>query len=63
MNILGLSGAVSHDCSAALISNGKLLNAAEEERFIREKHAKNRLPLEAARWCLQDGGISARDLD
>ncbi len=63
MNILGLSGAVSHDCSAALISNGKLLNAAEEERFIREKHAKNRLPLTAARWCLKDAGMSARDLD
>jgi len=63
MNILGLSGAVSHDCSAALLSNGRLLNAAEEERFIRDKHAKNRLPLEAARWCLQDAGISARDLD
>lgn len=63
MKILGLSGAVSHDASAALVVDGKLICAAEEERFIRDKHAKNKLPLEATRWCLQDAGLSPMDID
>jgi carbamoyltransferase len=37
--------------------------AAEEERFIREKHARNRMPLEAARYCLREAGIGARKVD
>lgn len=63
MKILGLSGAVSHDASAALVVDGKLICAAEEERFIRDKHAKNKLPLEATRWCLQDAGLNPKDID
>ena len=38
--VLGLSGSLSHDPSAALYVGGKLVAAAEEERFIRDKHAK-----------------------
>jgi len=58
-----LSGALTHDPSAALYVDGKLVAAAEEERFIREKHAKNKMPLEAARFCLQYAGIRPGDVD
>ena len=63
MKILGLSGALNHDPSAALLVDGVVVAAAEEERFVREKHAKNRMPLEAARFCLAYAGVAARDLD
>ena len=52
MIVLGISGAVSHDPSAALFVDGELVAAAEEERFIRDKHAKGRFPYEATRFCL-----------
>jgi carbamoyltransferase len=45
MNILGLSGAVGHDASAALYCDGTLVAAAEEERFLRDKHARGEFPL------------------
>jgi carbamoyltransferase len=61
--ILGLSGALNHDPSAALLVDGEVVAAAEEERFIRDKHAKNRMPLEAARYCLAEAGISAAEVD
>lgn len=61
--VLGLSGALTHDPSAAIYVDGKLVAAAEEERFIREKHAKNRMPLEAARFCLRYAGVRAGDVD
>ena len=51
LTILGLSGALSHDPSAALYIDGKLVAAAEEERFVRDKHAKNRMPYESAKFC------------
>ncbi len=63
LTILGLSGAVSHDPSAALYIDGRLVAAAEEERFIRDKHAKGRMPLEAARFCLDCAGIRPSDVD
>ncbi len=63
MIILGLSGTVSHDAAAALFIDGKLVAAAEEERFIRDKHAKNKFPLEATKFCLQYAGIRAQDID
>ncbi|KAB7627334.1 carbamoyltransferase [Alkalilimnicola sp. S0819] len=63
MNILGISGAVSHDASAAILVDGQVIAAAEEERFIRDKHAKGRFPLEAARYCLREAGLSAADID
>jgi carbamoyltransferase len=57
MIVLGISGAVGHDPSAALFVDGELMAAAEEERFIRDKHAKGRFPYEAARFCLEYAGI------
>jgi carbamoyltransferase len=63
LTILGLSGAVSHDPSAALYIDGKLVAAAEEERFIRDKHAKGRMPVEAAKFCLEFAGIRPSDVD
>lgn len=63
LTILGLSGAVGHDPSAALYVDGKLVAAAEEERFVRDKHAKNRMPYEAAKFCLEFAGIMPGDVD
>lgn len=63
LTILGLSGAVSHDPSAALYIDGRLVAAAEEERFIRDKHAKGRMPFEAAKFCLDLAGIGPADVD
>ena len=63
MKILGISGAVFHDASAALVIDGETVAAAEEERFIRDKHAKGRFPLEAARFCMQQAGIGPGDID
>jgi len=63
MIVLGISGAVSHDPSAALYIDGKLIAAAEEERFIRDKHAKGRFPYEATRFCLEFAGIRPQEVD
>lgn len=63
MIILGLSGALGHDASAALVADGEIVAAAEEERFIRDKHAKGKMPIEAARFCLQQAGINPGDVD
>ena len=63
MIVLGLSGAVSHDPSAALFIDGKLIAAAEEERFIRDKHAKNEQPYYSARFCMEYAGIQPKDVD
>jgi len=63
MIVLGISGAVSHDPSAALFIDGKLVAAAEEERFIRDKHAKGRFPYEATRFCLEFAGIRPEEVD
>ncbi len=60
--VLGLSGALGHDPSAALYIGPRLVAAAEEERFVRDKHAKNRMPLESARFCLRFAGIEPRDV-
>jgi carbamoyltransferase len=63
LTILGLSGSLGHDPSAALYIDGKLVAAAEEERFLRDKHAKNRMPLESASFCLRQAGITPADVD
>jgi carbamoyltransferase len=66
---LGING-VFHDPAAALVVDGRIVAAAEEERFSRRKHGKQavpfstwELPVAAAQWCLQQGGIRAADLD
>ena len=61
--VLGLSGALGHDPSAALYIDGELVAAAEEERFSRDKHAKNAMPVESARFCLARAGIVAEQVD
>jgi carbamoyltransferase len=61
--ILGLSGALNHDPSAALLIDGEVVAAAEEERFVRDKHARNRLPLESARYCLGAADVTPEQLD
>lgn len=63
MIVLGLSGALGHDASAAILVDGNIIAAAEEERFIRDKHAKNKFPYEAAKFCLKQAGIKPEMVD
>jgi len=63
MIILGISGAVGHDPSAAILVDGKLVAAAEEERFLRDKHAKGKFPYEAVKYCLKEAGIRPEQVD
>jgi len=60
-NILGIN-AYHGDASAALVIDGKLVAAVEEERFNRAKHWAG-FPSQSIRWCLDAAGITARDLD
>ena len=59
--ILGLN-AFHGDAAAALVIDGELVAAAEEERFNRVKHVAG-FPSLAAAWCLRDAGVDARELD
>src|SRR5438477_3565471 len=59
--ILGLN-AYHGDAAAALVVDGELVAAAEEERFNRVKHCAG-FPELAARWCLEDAGLAPGDLD
>ena len=61
MMVLGLN-AFHGDSSAALVKDGKLVAAAEEERFRRIKHWSG-LPTEAMKWCLADAGIKLSEVD
>ncbi len=61
MNILGIS-AYYHDSAAALIRDGRIIAAAQEERFSRKKHDE-RFPVNAIRYCLAEGGIGPDQLD
>ena len=61
MNVLGIS-AYYHDSAACLLRDGRIVAAAQEERFSRKKH-DHRFPLRAARACLREGGIDAAGLD
>jgi carbamoyltransferase len=61
MNILGIN-AYHGDASAALVQNGQLVAAVEEERFNRIKHWAG-FPAESIRWCLAQGGIDAKQVD
>jgi carbamoyltransferase len=70
MNILGISGAV-HDAAAALVQDGKLVAAVEEERFARVKHIgfagyfgyETGLPHASIDYCLKTAGITADQID
>ncbi|CAN5825883.1 carbamoyltransferase [soil metagenome] len=59
--ILGLN-AYHGDAAAALVLDGQLVAAAEEERFNRVKHCAG-FPTLAAAWCLEDAGLAPEDLD
>jgi len=61
MRILGLS-AYYHDSAAALIQDGDIVAAAQEERFTREKHDA-RFPANAIEYCLKYAGISFKEID
>ena len=61
MIVLGLN-AFHGDSSAALVKEGNLICAAEEERFRRIKHWSG-LPTEAMKWCLADAGLKLSDVD
>jgi carbamoyltransferase len=61
MNILGIS-AFYHDSAAALVRDGVIVAAAQEERFSRQKHDE-RFPAQAVAYCLDTAGISAAELD
>ena len=61
IHILGLS-AYYHDSAAALIQDGQILAAAQEERFTRRKHDA-RFPINAIGHCLNDAGISPNEID
>src|SRR6266511_3638217 len=69
MRVLGIN-AIFHDPSAALVVDGRVVAAAEEERFSRRKHGKRpvpfsawELPERAAAWCLETAGLDADSLD
>lgn len=61
MIILGIS-AFYHDSAAALIRDGHIVAAAQEERFSRAKHDP-RFPAHAIRYCLEEGGVTLADVD
>lgn len=74
MYILGIAGmgtddmkghlaAIGHDPSAALIKDGRLIAAAEEERFVRVKHAQGFFPYNAIKFCLEKEGIDITEVD
>ncbi len=61
MRILGLS-AFYHDSAAALIEDGRVVAAAQEERFSRKKHDAG-FPRHAIAYCLEEAGVSLGDVD
>ena len=61
MIVLGIS-AYYHDSAAALVRDGEIVTAAQEERFTRKKHDPG-FPVNAIQWCLADAGVAPRDID
>ena len=59
--ILGIH-AYTHDSAAALVADGQLVAAVEEERFVGRKHT-SRFPEQAIRYCLEAAGITLSDVD
>jgi carbamoyltransferase len=59
--ILGIS-AFYHDSAAALVSDGEIVAAAQEERFTRKKHDAN-FPTNALRYCIREAGVTCDDID
>lgn len=66
MYVIGISSGLKHghhDGSAVLMKNGKLIAAAEEERFTLAKHARGELPKKAIEFCLKQAKISIHDVE
>ena len=61
MNILGIS-AYYHDSAACLVQDGIIVSAVQEERFTRKKH-DHRFPVNAVKFCLENSGITGKDID
>ncbi len=61
MYVLGIS-CYYHDAGAALVNDGQLVAAAEEERFNRQKHYSD-FPTQAIRYCLDEAGITIDEVD
>ena len=61
MRILGIS-AFYHDSAAALVRDGEIVSAAQEERFTRKKH-DSRFPSNAVEYCLSQEGVGLSDVD
>ena len=63
MIILGVATPFIHDPSAAILVDGKVVAACDEERFVRKKHAMGYLPINAINFCLEKAGIKPSDID
>ncbi|HEY9284547.1 MAG TPA: carbamoyltransferase [Pyrinomonadaceae bacterium] len=61
MNILGVS-AYYHDSAACLVRDGRVVAAAQEERFTRKKHDSD-FPASAVEYCLREGGLTGAQID
>ena len=61
MIVLGIS-AYYHDSAAAIVRDGEVVNAAQEERFTRKKHDPS-FPVNAIQWCLADAGVALNAVD
>jgi len=61
MYVLGIS-CYYHDASAALLKDGKIVAAVEEERFTRKKHDSS-FPINSINYCLKSQKISIKDVD
>lgn len=59
--VLGIA-AFFHDAAAALVVDGQVVAAAQEERFTRQKHTAV-FPVQAIRYCLEEGGLAIDELD
>ncbi len=62
MNILGIINAYHGNASAAIVCDGRLIAAVEEERFNRVKYAAG-FPAQAIRYCLKEAGLTLSDID
>jgi carbamoyltransferase len=63
MGLIGRKGTESHDASAALFKDGKIIVAVEQERFSGKKHAIGEAPIDAALYCLKYAGVPIESIN
>lgn len=63
MRVLGISGAFGHDAATALVVDGRVVAACEEERFVRVKRAIRHPAQHSVQACLDVGGLELEDID